>query len=99
MTFLHIDVSVASAVAPSKVAKGDLKPVSAAKQAALLKVDKYEGIIACLKDKTFMSMVFEASGAFPKGTGEIIKALAEAGEAKTIPFPVTRSTIHDCSVH
>ncbi len=40
-------------------------------------------------------MVFEASGAFPKETGIIIKVLAEAGKANMIPFPVTRSAIRD----
>ena len=93
--FLHVDVSIVSAVAPSKVANGDLKPLSAAKQAALLKFDKYDDIVGCLRDEIFTPMVFEASGAFPKETGIIIKVLAEAGKANMIPFPVTRSAIRD----
>jgi hypothetical protein len=93
--FLHVDVTVVSAVAPSKVNNGDLKPLSAAKQAALLKFDKYSDLIGCLRNELFTPMVFETSGAFPKQTGIIIKVLAEAGKANMIPFPVTRSAIRD----
>ena len=80
---------------PSRVANGDLKPLSAAKQAALLKIDKYEDLIGCLQDEVFIPMAFETSGAFPKATGIMIKAIAEAGKANMVPFPVTRSAIRD----
>jgi hypothetical protein len=86
-TFLHVDVSIVSAVAPSKVKNGDLQPLSAAKQAALLKFDKYSDLIGCLRNEVFSPMTFETSGAFPKQTGIIIKVLAEAGKVKHDPVP------------
>ena len=94
-TFIHVDVTIASPDSPSRVEGTSEAPLSAAKQAAFIKVSKYDDIVSSMQESIFVPAAFETSGAFTKETGILIKMLAEAGKANMIPFAVSRPAIRN----
>jgi hypothetical protein len=94
-TFIHVDVTIVSPDSPSRVDGKSEKPLSAAKQAARIKVGKYDDIVSAMQENIFVPAAFETSGAFTKETGILIKMLAEAGKANMVPFAVSRAALRN----